>query len=300
MVDGQVLIAEYSPYKIEPIVEELGRFSLANIIYGIAIDKDDNVYAFHKGSIIYKITPENEKTEFATATSARGVAMRIGPDGGLYFPGKIGKNKGISRIPADGGEEALIHQNRRPFTCIDFDKNGELYASGKKAGLWHVNVETGEGTELPIFQSFSILELKFTNDAVYGLGTYSGKRSDLPEEGIYRSQISSDGTFGEEEAVIDWSMAGEFSADTPLAFTLAENGDIYVGTTGENPVIVAGANATLEALYPALIVPAGGRLLWGNDNNIYMMRTDDAGQLEGGRIYRIATPQTGIPYYGRQ
>ena len=300
VVNDQAIIAKHSPYKIEPIVEELGKFTRGNVIYGMAVDKDENVYAFHRGSVIYKISPDNAKSEYAVAVTARGEDIRFGPDGGMYFPGKIGTQKTISRIPAGGGEEEIVHNTRRGFTCLDFDKNGELYACGKKSALWHINVNSGEGTELPLLFDFSIYAMKFTENELYVLGNYSGGRGDLPDKGIYKCSIQADGSLGAEEAVLDWSTTGEYADYDIYGFTVNENGDLYIGTNHPDPLYVYSAGGVGATLYPTLLQSNGASLVWGNDSSLYMMRGDRGGVIEAGRIYRIRTPYKGVPYYGRR
>lgn len=300
VVNNKVQVARFSPYKIEKVSEELGNFTRSNSLFSMAIDKDENVYTYAQGPVIYKITPDNEKTEWATPPMARTEQMRMGPGGYLYMAGKLDRDKGVFRIPPEGGEtmEPFFILNKN-FVVVEFDQNGLLYAAGKMIGMYVIN-SNGEGTQADRFNDFNIFDMRIVNDYIYVLANYTGSRRGMAARGLFKSQILGNGQLGEESTVFDWDQAGEYAEDKFLSFTISEDGDFYVGCANADPILIVHPDGTFEPLYPSLLIPSGATLLWGNGKNLFMVRGNDGGIFEGGRLFRIRLTKNGAPYYGRR
>jgi hypothetical protein len=299
-VGKQIAVAQFGPYKIERVFDELGRFTSANTLFSIAVDLDENIYAYSQGPIIYKITPDNVKTEFTIPAMTRSYQIRIGPGGYLYMAGTVGKIKGVYRIPPDGGAiEMLYDSGKRVFQVVEFDQNGRLFTAGKISGMFIIN-DDGTATNTGRFAQFNVSDMRIYNGYVYVLSTYSGPRTDLAEMGLFKAQLFEDGTVGEESVVLDWSKTGEYSTEDLLSFAIAEDGDFYLGCSTSDPVLILHQDGSLEPLYTSLLTPSAMTLVWGNDKYLYMVRGNEGGIFDSGRLFRIRLTKKGAPYFGRR
>jgi hypothetical protein len=302
VVGKQIGVAVFSPYKIDKVSDELGNFTRSNTLYSIAVDRDENVYAYSQGPIIYKITPDNVKTEFALPPMTRSYQIRIGPGGYLYMAGTVDKIKGVFRIPPTGGGdmEMLYNSAKRVFQVVEFDQNGRLFTAGKISGMFIIH-DDGTATDTGRFLQFNISDMRIYNGYVYVLSTYSGPRKDLAEMGLFKAQLLDDGTVGEETVAYDWSKAGDYAGAKLLSFAIAEDGDFYLGCSAPDPVLILHQDGSLTPLYSSLLVPSAMTLVWGNDTFLYMVRGNEGTgtTFDAGRLFRIRLTKSGAPYYGR-
>lgn len=298
VVDKQVMIAQFRPYRIEKLFDEMGKFTSSNLLYTITIDNQENIYAYAQGPIIYKISPDNVKTEFSLPPMTRAIQMRIGPGGYLYIAGAVGKTKGVFRLPPTGGNEMeQIYTSKLNYNVVEFDKNGRLFVCGKSSPLIIID-QSGSVVNTGRYDRFNVLEMRIVDDRLYVLGIYYGDRKDFPEIGLFASRLTPEGGVSEETVLLDWTKT-EYSDSQLLSFALADDGDIFLGTSGSNPILILHPNGTIEPLYPTLLTPSAAGLAWGNSNYLYMMRGNEGGQFEAGRIFRIRLKKKGAPYYGR-
>lgn len=301
VVGRKIAVAQFSPYKIDKVSEELGRFTSSNTLFSLEVDAEENVYAFSQGPIIYKITPGNVKTEFALPPMTRAYQIRFGPGGYLYMAGTVDKIKGVYRIPPAGGSamEMVYNSAKRIFQVVEFDQDGRLFTAGKISGMFIIH-DDGTATDTGRFLQFNVSDMRIYNGYVYVLSTYSGTRTDLAAKGVFKSQILGDGTLGAETLVLDWSKTGEYSTQDLLSFAIAEDGDIYLGCGTSDPVLVLHQDGSIEPLYASLLVPSAMTLVWGNGKYLYMVRGNEGGAFDSGRLFRIRLTKNGASYYGRR
>ncbi len=301
VVDKKVMIAQFGPYRIEKLFEDMGKFTAANLPYAVDVDKEENVYIFLQGPIIYKITPDNVKTEFSQPPMTRAIQMRIGPDGYLYIAGTSNKVKGVFRLPPTGGSEMqAVYTSKLTFNVVEFDAQGRLFASGKTSGLSIIDINTGTAVNAGRYDRFNVLDMRIVEDRLYVLATYYGTRPDFPEFGLFHSRLLPDGGVSEEELLLDWKNVPEYGKYELVSFAVAANGDLYLGTSSPDPILILSRDGSIRPLYPTLLTPSAAGLAWGNSTYLYMIRGNEGGQFDAGRLFRIRLTQTGAPYYGRR
>lgn len=101
---------------------------------GVAVDDSDNVYVGSgNDGIIFKITPDGVKSEFAHV--AVNGAIHFGPDDFLYVSDQ-GEHK-IARVSPDGGTvEDYFLGDSLSIVDFDWDANGNLYVVANDAGVF--------------------------------------------------------------------------------------------------------------------------------------------------------------------
>jgi hypothetical protein len=72
---------------------------------------------------------------------------------------------------------------------------------------------------------------------------------------------------------------------------------MYVGTDNVDPILIVKHDGSLETLYPGLLEPTAGSLVWGSGTYLYQNRTNADVAIR--RLIRVDAGKTGAPYYGR-
>ena len=93
-----------------------------------------------------------------------------------------------------------------------------------------------------------------------------------PPTGIYRHSVSSDGTLGAQELVLDWADVGEYSAAIVRTFTMSNTGDLYIGLEyGQSIMVWNSADNSVDLLYKNIVPSYAVHLEWGPDRYLYML-----------------------------
>ena len=79
------------------------------------------------------------------------------------------------------------------------------------------------------------------------------------------------------------------------SITFSKDGEMYIGTNLADPILIM-KNGTLEPLYPGILTPTVGNLVWGEGNYLYATVIDAQGST---RLIRIDVGKPGAPYFGR-
>ncbi|MDZ7290444.1 MAG: IPT/TIG domain-containing protein [candidate division KSB1 bacterium] len=295
VVAGALGIAQFSPYKLKDVSSEYGNFGNLDQVYAIALDANENLYAHLKaGSVVVKVSPAGAKTEFGKASFPQALEMHIGPGGYLYLHRSLGN---LFRIGPGGGDAQLFSTLPVRTATFDFDANGNILAAGNKSGIYVVD-PNGTPTSTGKFLAFDVKSLRVFNGFVYVLALYTGTDPSIPKSGIWRSQILSASTLGNEELVFDWSKSGDFAKAKFFAMTFSQDGEIYVGTNNADAILLIRPDGSSQALYKGLINPDATHLVWGNGDFLYQNRGSD--KPENRRVIRIDMGKKGAPYYGRK
>jgi hypothetical protein len=284
------LIAEYAGFKLEPVSIEYGGFTNLDQVWTIAIDAQDNMYAMLKIYKIYKIFPDGTRDDtFGRAPFAKASEIRVGPGGYLYL--QRSNNTGLYRMSLSGGSVDLYKALPDRASYFDFDQYGNIY-SGGKYGLMVTPADGSPSWKVADYAGKDIRSVRVFQNAVYVSIAGAGA-------GIWKSEIQdSKGSLGPAVQYFDWANAGEFSAHTPGSITFAEDGDLYVGTSNTDPILVIHPDGSTEPLYPGILKPTAGQLVWGNGDYLFVNRTSKDPNLR--RVIRVAMGKKGAPYYGRQ
>jgi len=133
---------------------------------------------------------------------------------------------------------------------------------------------------------------------LYVAGVYQGDDPLVPEQAIWRNEItSSGGQLGENELYYDWSLGPYPNSDiTTLTFSL--DGDAFIGSSGAEVIVVLTPDGSIEPLYPGVLEPITYYLTWSDGIFIYCNRRSSV--LEDKAILMINVLKEGAPYYGRQ
>lgn len=299
VVAGALEIAVFSPYELKSISNEYGNFTDLDLVYCLAVDLNENLYADLRGqgasSNVFKIAPDGTKTQFGTTTFPQAIEMHIGPGAELYLHRSLGN---LLKIGAGGGASQPFSTLPSRTASFDFDENGNIFAAGNRSSVFVVN-PSGAPANTGKFSLFDVRSVRIFSGFVYVAALYLGTDPTVPRSGIWRAQIlSATGTLGNEELVFDWANSGEFSAASFFALTFAQDGEIYVGTNHADPILRIKTDGSSEALYKGLLGPNATHLVWGNGDYLYMNRGST--QPENRRVYRIDMGKKGAPYYGRK
>ncbi len=299
VVANAVAIAQLSPYTLKAVSTEYGNFTDLDLVYALALDANENVYADLKGagvvSNVFKIASDGAKSLFGTTNFPQAVEIHIGPGNELYLQRSLGN---LLKIGPGGGVSQPFATLPSRTASFDFDENGTLFAAGNKSSVFAVN-SAGTPTNTRKFSLFDVRSVRVFNGYLYVLALYTGTDPAIAKAGIWRAQIlSATGNLGSEEPVFNWANSGEFAAARFYALTFSEDGDIYVGTNNVDPILRIKPNGSSEAVYKGLLKPDATHLVWGNGDFLYVNRGGT--QPENRRVLRIDMGKKGAPYYGRR
>jgi len=288
VVSGAYLIGKYSPYKVVAVSTDYGKLGFVN---SITVDAEENLYA-NIGNSVLKLAPSGEKTGYATLTFPKASCMRMGPGGYLYLQ-EYNSYVLYSVAPGGGSAEQFIRVSKK-LKYFDFDKYGNIYAGGRKSGLFVIHPDT-TATKTDEYKKESINSIRVFDGYVYVA---------LDKKGIYRNQILADGTLGESEFVFDWEDAGEFSDATINDITFSENGDMYIATNHSDPILVVKSDGNTETLFKGALLSPVNNFVWGNAHYLYAAIGGKSAQVSriimdrGDPVNHVFVG--GAPYYGRQ
>jgi sugar lactone lactonase YvrE len=212
---------------------------------GVDVDADGNVYVGSAADgMIYKITPEGEKSEFAEVP-VNG-AIRFGPEQYLYVCVK-GESK-IVRVAPDGSAvEDVVELDAEPV-YFDWDANRNLYIVGNGVGLYRLDASGALTFQDSVANGKSC---RVFGDRLYLTDIWDGRilRYDITPEGLANREVIFEGD----------SPAGvEFDAEGTMYYTLAWETSLYLlGADGSEGVMYDGELAT-----PMRYLTAHGKFLY--------------------------------------
>jgi sugar lactone lactonase YvrE len=194
---------------------------------GVAVDDQGNVYVGSANDgVIYKITPDHEKTEF-TSVSISG-AMEFGPEGYLYVCVK-GENK-IVRVSPDGGTIEDVLEVDAPID-FDWDVNKNMYVVSDGLGVVTFN---SSGTQMDVDSVGSAKCLRVFGNHLYVSDIWNGSilRYEITATGLENPEVFLEG---------DSPLGVEFDTDGTMYYTEAWETSLYtVSAGGETGVLFDG------------------------------------------------------------
>ncbi|MEA3287662.1 MAG: IPT/TIG domain-containing protein [Candidatus Marinimicrobia bacterium] len=308
-VQGAFLGGVYSGvFKLERAAITWGEYGTGDP-HTVACDADENTYIATNEKLIFKIDPDGNKTDYASGLPSVTTGMKFGPGGYLYYSRNYKK---IYRIPPGGGAKETYMAFSGKVYDIDFDQNGNLFAAGKGDSIFCVTDSIDRG--VVGYVDYEFTALKVYNDYVYVAGEYVGLDAQVPVWGIWRNPITNaSGDLGASELVFDW--AAYVGEDGPgiESMVISASGQLYVGAkelygdngyeAGNAITIVDPASGSAEPFYTAVLSVPATYLCWGNSKYIYCSRYLDNPDAEGAPesgIFRIAQPEFGASYFGRE
>jgi sugar lactone lactonase YvrE len=194
---------------------------------GVAVDNEENVYVGSANDgVIYKITPDLEKTEFASVAISG--AMEFGPDGYLYVCLQ-GEGK-IVRVSPDGGTVEDVVEVDGPVD-FDWDANKNMYVVSNGGAIVTFNPS---GTQVDVDSIGSPKCVRIFGNYLYVSDIWNGT--------ILKYEITATGLENKEVFLEGDSPLGiEFDVNGTLYYTEAWETSIYtVSADGETGVLFEG------------------------------------------------------------
>jgi WD40 repeat protein len=264
-----LVVAKYSPYKIDLVQGSYGSFLDNLVLAALAVDADENLYVIENTSrIVYKITPEGDKTQLAVASRIVFDAT-IAPSGKLTF--LISNTAILQMDPVTGAEETWVTLKKR-VTCGDFDQYGAFYAGGKSTDLIVVKPDLTNSSNGG-YASLEIVVIRAYKDFLYVVANNSKPDATNPAVAVYRHAIlDANGTLGERELILDWSTTGDYAASTINDIAFSENGTMYIATNNANPIFMLNSDNSQDILYKTILPTTAEKLAWGSSHYAYMIR----------------------------
>lgn len=296
-VQKSFVIAEFAPYKLQPITTQYGNFINIQRIRSIAVDDNENVYISPPRAVI-KIDPNLDFTQYGTLPFVSAASMRWGPGGYLYV--QRNNNDRLYRMPPGGGDAELLLRFPERVFFFDFDENGNIY-NGGKLGLFLLQKDSTEAIITGQYADDDIIAIRVFDGYVYVAAMGDA------QSGVWRNQILDDqGALGDRELYFDWASAdSSFSPVDINDITFAEDGDLVIAsdkrpqnpddpTSMVNPILIVHPDGGTENLYEGLLKFPVENFVWGNDQFVYV----NHGNIDLG-ITRLAMGKNGATHHGR-
>jgi hypothetical protein len=301
---GAELFSEPVLYKMLQPVTDLNKMfdtPISFTAHGIATDLSGNVYysatSLSFGSEIYKAGLDGEPVVFAEPSFLKASSMKFGP-GNVLYAAASGRLKKIATFAPDGAESvyATLPLPKNPLD-LDFDSSGNIWVVG---GTGLARVKPDRSAELMATVSINgLLTVRIYDGYVY----IGGIDHTSDENKIWRYQITGE-TIGAQELVLDVRSAEWLAGVEVLSFTFSENGDMILGTTHPDGLLVMKADGSGEPLYQGLLKSKISTMIWSEGNALYAVRQirpdEEPDRSSSSQIYKILMPTNGAPYYGRQ
>ena len=306
-VRGAVEFAEFKPYSLQSAILIVGDFNENDDAYAIEYNPaDTSLYVSliqdNKGgkNKIVRISADNERHDYSKTLLDKASAMRFGPDGSLFYLNALNV---LCRVPPGGEDPATAAQIFAilPDAAYDLDLDGDnnIYCAGSGSDIYRIKSDDGGNIlTAATYESVNIRAVRVYDGYVYVAGKYSGTDPTVPAQGIWRNEITSaDGELGDNEVYYDWADAGYPNSEiNTLTFSL--DGNAYIGTNGEEVIVVLEPGGTIAPLYPGVLSPRTYYLTWSDDIFLYSNRRGLT--AEEREILKINVLEEGAPYYGRQ
>jgi len=295
-VEGALEFAVFDSYILEPIIINYGSFDEFDDVYGIECDSEEYVYVSLRGKKIEKVDQDLERADYVTDLLLDKTSqIKFGPEGEIYYLNGI---RFLVRIEPDGGDDGLFTTLPGNAWDMDFDSNQDIYAGGSGEAVYKVTPDKEVSTVME-YPGINIKAIRIFDDYVYVAGKDSEGKSKL-----WKNQIIADSeTLGDTEVVFDFDA--NFPGFEIQSLEIAEDGDLLLGTTAAEAIIVLHPNGSFEPLYPGVLSPDVYAMIWGNGQFLYLTQKeiiikDDDSEKEVSSVFRINMRKNGAPYFGRQ
>ena len=304
---GATNFSEPYIYKLTPAVQPWGDLFPGDVVAGIAVDANENIYISVKGefaSSIKKIDPQGETIELAPTSFLSAPAMVFGPDNSVYATVASGRINKIVKFDATTVEERnVVNLNPNVGKDLDFDPDHNLWVTARQTArnqypsdILKVR-QDGTKETMATYDAFLQTIRVHMEDGVTYL--YVAGFKDTEEQKLWRQEIINDSTLGPSEVVLDIMAEPLLDGKIVNSITFSDDGLIYMGTDGiPDPLFSYNPQTTeTKIVYPAIISPINYELVWGEGVFLYSVRIISA---EASEILKIDLDKLGAPYYGRQ
>jgi hypothetical protein len=306
-VQGAVLFGEYFPYPLQSAIFIVGDFDKNDDAYAIEYNPADSslylsLFKDNKGASkkIVRVSPDNERHDYSMTFLDKASAMRFGPDGSLFYANAV---QVLLRIPPGGEDPATAGQIFAILPGavfdLDFDSNNNIFCGGTGKAIYRVKHDDGTNITTPAtYDSINIRAVRVYDGYLYVAGKFTGDNPAIPEQAIWRNEITSaDGDLGPNEVYYNWET-GSYPNSNINTITFSSDGDAYIGTDGAEVIVILHPDGSTEPLYPGVLSPETYYLTWGDGVFLYANRRSTV--QEDKAILMINVLEEGAPYYGRQ
>jgi len=268
-----LVVAKYSPYKIEPVMARYGELFENLQLSAIAVDKAENLYIILFNRTIFKYTPAREKTVIGEVADRLATDAKFSPDGKFLL---LKNYRRIYAMDLATGTETEWMDVRKAVSSGDFDSNGIFYVGGRRSDLIVINRTDSTATAIGVYARDEILYIRAYGDYVYLLVDLASPDEANPDIAIWRHQILDEkGNLGTRELVLNWAETGEYAPSTPKNFTFSADGIMYIGTDYVHPIMMVYPDGRQNILYKGILPSYAEKLVWGSKNYLYMMLGGD-------------------------
>jgi len=299
-VAGASLFSNTVLCKLEAAVSEFSQFDLLDEAWGTTTDVSGNVYTSlttgGSGMGIKKITPAGVRSDYATSGGVtKWSSLKMGPNGELYLARIL---RAIYKVPAGGGAPAIWVSFGSLGTVfdMDFDQSKVLWAAGPNTSVYRI-LPSKNVKAFPF--DANVRAVRVFGSYVYFGGLVTADNA----EKVVRFKIINSDSLGAQEDYFNLttsSLGGPGKA--VYAINFSTDGDMYVGTDANNPIIIVHPDKTTEPLHPGLMGPAMHIFASGVGSVLYAVKGTSTSGIVGtsGKIYKINPLKTLAPYYGPQ
>jgi len=252
-VFGALLFSNTALCKLDAAVAEFGQFGLTDEAWGTTTDASGNLYVSlvtdGAGVGIKKFTAAGVKSDYAPSGGiTKWSSLKMGPGGELYLSRIL---RAIYKIPSGGGNPAIwvSFGNLGTVFDMDFDKNKNLWAAGNNASVYRIR----QDKDVKAFPfAANVRAVRVYNDYVYFGGLVTADNA----EKVVRFKIISADSLGPQEDYFNLTTSPLGGAGkSAFAINFTEDGDMYVGTDANEPILIVHPDKSAESLHPGLLKP---------------------------------------------
>lgn len=307
-VNGAYLFSNAIPYSLKLAIEPIGQYgNLSEDLNGMAVDVNDNMYisvVIAPTGRIHQFSPDGQKdAEFATNPFLFGINMRVGEGNFLYF---VRRNRNLYRFNLDT-KTPEIYRNQLPNNEFDFDFDaaGNIYIGGSGDALALVNASDKSIETVADYTGTNLRSVRLYNGYVYVAGEQGGSQK------VWRNKINAVNNLDPAEEMFD--LTTELGENIVINnMEIAADGDIYLATDMQDPILIVHPDGSHEPLYPGLWLPTGAidvvganDMVWGNGNIMYVTRIhtiiDNNGDPKSVQnVVKVNILKPGATYNGRK
>ncbi|RJP63363.1 MAG: hypothetical protein C4539_16305 [Ignavibacteriales bacterium] len=288
-----LVVAKYSPYKIESVVEQYGSFLEGLQLSVLAVDSAENLYVteFVSKSIV-KVTPDGARSVVGTINRTATEA-RIGPNNKLYL---LGNNRAIDQVDLTTGQISRWTQlpSGKVVKFGDFDETKHLYAAGTKTDIVVVNPDLTTKATQGFYANDEVLAVRVYNNYLY-VASKLAATENTPQ--IWKHKLDANGTLGAQELVVDSTTISKYTSAAIKGITFSASGTMYISVDDENPILIFDqSKGTMDILYKEIIPSYCKYFYWGTGNYLYLITGDTTLGAEW-TVYKINIGSSGAPYF---
>jgi hypothetical protein len=282
-------------YKLDAAVSKVYPFKTYQKPYGITSDELGNLYFSlvedNVGKGIKKINTKGEMVDFAPKGGETFFTDLKYKSGGMLY-GVRGVRAIFEITEGSASKTFAVLDNGTSMFTFDFDKNKNIWTAGTGGKIFRVT----PSKEIKSFNfADDVTAIKIFNDYLY-LATHNANA-----QNIVRMHIISSDSLGTTENYFSFSDKFGNGVLDIQTITFSNDGQLFIGTDGSNPIIYVNTDGSYGYWYESLIDPQIINLGWGTGTELYALKKaySASGIDTTQTIYSINMEKIGAPELGR-